>query len=171
MRHIHCAIHYVIPFDSDARVFLCSSIRTFPLDFCSEMTDIIFHGRRRENYNSPTIESRLKASFMQAIKSLRACSEMLVGGGRKNQDREGKWLGILFNKDTVRELWEKAGGLRSGRRILCIHSVLGQWFLSCSFSIEIHHQIHQVAMGHVTTPCTIIVMRKGHNIHLLLIIQ
>ena len=88
----------------------------FPLDFFSEKIDIMFHGKKRENYNSPTLESRLKA----ALFNLHVHSEMLGWGGRRNLDREGKWVVILFNKDAVRELWEKARGLRSDRRLLCI---------------------------------------------------
>lgn len=96
-------------------------MRTFPLDFCSEMTDVIFHGRRRENCNSPTLESWVKAFFfVLAIKNLHVHGEMLGQGGRRNLGREGKWVVILFNKDAVRELWKKAGGLRSDRRLLCI---------------------------------------------------
>jgi len=46
------------------------------------MTDIIFHGRKRESYNNPTIESRLKAVFF----NLHVHNEMLGEGrtwGRK----------------------------------------------------------------------------------------
>lgn len=70
---------------------LCSSVEAFPLDFCSEMTDIRFQGRRRENYNSPTLESRLKAFFFNVY----VHSEMLDWEGRRNLDGAGKWMVIL----------------------------------------------------------------------------
>lgn len=60
-------------------------MRTLPLDFCSEITDIVFHGRRRENYDSPTLETRLKAFF-----NLHVHSELLRQGGKEELRQERK---------------------------------------------------------------------------------
>lgn len=81
--------------DLSALVFLHSGVKTFPLNFCSEMTDIMFHGRKRENYNNPTLESRFKAAF-----NLHVHSEILGWGGRRNLDREGERMVLLFNNDA-----------------------------------------------------------------------
>lgn len=66
-------------------------MKAFPLDFGSEITDTMFQGRGRENYNSPTLESRLKAFFF----NVHMHSEMLEWEGRRNLDGAGKWMVIV----------------------------------------------------------------------------